>query len=147
MTASISNRFTKIRDLRMTLGMSQRAFASRLGLSLESYRPWDSGRRDTPDDVMGRALAIAAGDDVDPPVPLSALSRLLGINECTLRAAARDERLRVTTELPTGRSRPILRATRVEADRFKMRYYKRTTRLTQKPSPTVRLSHAPDDFD
>ena len=44
---------------------------------------------------MGRALAIACGDDVDLPVPLSALSRLLRINECTLRAAARDGRLAV----------------------------------------------------
>jgi DNA-binding transcriptional regulator YiaG len=136
-----------IRDIRMAVGMSQRAFALRLGISLESYRPWDSGRRGRPDDVMDRALAIAGSDDVDPPMPLSVLSGLLRINECTLRAAARDGRLKVTTQLPAGRSRPILRATHAAGDTFKARYYKHTTRLTQKPSPTVLVSHAPDDFD
>ena len=147
MKVSSRKQAPKIRDVRMALGMSQRTFAVRLGISLESYRPWDSGRRDTPDDIIGRALAIAGGEDVDPPVPLSALSRVLGLNECTLRSAARDGRLSVTTELPTGRSRPILRATRAAGETFKARYYKQTTRWTQKPSANVRLSHAPDDFD
>src|SRR5262245_57645531 len=106
-----NNSLTMIRDVRMALGLSQRPLALRLGISLESYRPWDSGRRDTPNDIIERALAIARGDDTNLPMPLSKLSRLLAINECTLRAAARDGRLAVTTELPTGRSKLILRAT------------------------------------
>jgi transcriptional regulator with XRE-family HTH domain len=133
--------------VRLAFGLSQRQFAARLGVSLESYRPWDAGRRETPEDVIRRALALVAGADVDAPIPLAALSRIRRINKGTLRAAARDGRLRVTTAALTESSRPILRATRSAGEDFKARFYQRTTRLTEKPPAPDLFCSAPDDFD
>jgi DNA-binding transcriptional regulator YiaG len=137
----------RVRRVRLTLGLPQREFAARLGVSLESYRPWDSGRRDAPDDVARRALALVRGTNVDVPMPLSALCQLLRINEGTLRAAARDGRLRVTTEALTIGGRPILRATRAAGQAFKEQYYRQTSRLTEKPPAPDLFCSAPDDFD
>ncbi len=138
---------SRVRHVRLALRLSQRRFAARLGVSLESYRPWDAGRRETPEEVIRRALALVAGADVDAPMPLAARARILRINKGTLRAAARDGRLRVTTEALTESSRPILRATRAAGEDFKARYYQRTTRLTEKPPAPDLFCRAPNDFD
>ena len=37
-----------LRECRIALGQSQAAFAAMLGVSHESYRTWDAGRRATP---------------------------------------------------------------------------------------------------
>ena len=44
-----------LRECRIALGQSQAAFAALLGVSPESYRTWDTGRRATPSQrkVMG----------------------------------------------------------------------------------------------
>jgi len=139
--------WNRIRALRLALGLSQRQFAARLAVSLESYRPWDSGRRQTPDDVVRRALTVARCGGADLPMPLSALAGILRINEGTLRAAARDGRLRVTTEASIVAGKPILRATQAEGELFKARYYGQTTRLTQKPPAPDLFVSVPDDFD
>lgn len=81
------------------------------------------------------------------PIPLSALSQVLRVNEGTLRAAARDGRLCVTAERVTISGRPILRATRAAGVAFKARYYQQTTRLTEKPPAPDLFASAPDDFD
>lgn len=39
---------TEIRDLRLRLQLSQPQFANLLGVSAETYRTWDSGRRAVP---------------------------------------------------------------------------------------------------
>src|SRR5262245_5238718 len=96
MSGRIDDGGTRVRRVRLALGLSQRQFAACLGVSLESYRPWDAGRRETPEDLMRRALALVKGANVDAPLPLAALSRILRINKGTLRAAAHDGRLRVT---------------------------------------------------
>jgi transcriptional regulator with XRE-family HTH domain len=147
MSGGFDNGGSRVRRVRLALGLSQRQFAERLGVSLESYRPWDAGRRETPEDVIRRAIALVDRANIDAPIPLAALSRLLRINKGTLRAAARDGRLRVTTAALTESSRPILRATRAAGDDFKARYYLRTTRLTEKPPAPDLFCRAPDDFD
>lgn len=55
MSGHVDRRAGRVRNVRLALGLSQRKFAIRLGVSLESYRPWDSGRRETPDEVNRRA--------------------------------------------------------------------------------------------
>ena len=47
-----------LRECRIALGQSQAAFAAMLGVSPESYRTWDAGRRATPPHVMARARAF-----------------------------------------------------------------------------------------
>ena len=52
-----------LRECRIALGQSQAAFAAMLGVSPESYRTWDAGRRATPPKVLARAKALAAHRD------------------------------------------------------------------------------------
>jgi len=87
------------------------------------------------------------GANVDAPLPLAELSRILRINKGTLRAAAHDGRLRVTTAALTAASRPTLRATRAAGEEFRTQFYQRTTRLTKKVPPPDLFRRAPDDFD
>ena len=44
-----------LRECRIALGQSQAAFAAMLGVSPESYRTWDAGRRATPPKILARA--------------------------------------------------------------------------------------------
>lgn len=82
---------TEIRAVRLALGLSQRQFAARLGVSLESYRPWDSGRRGAPQDVLERAVAAVNGRDLaDLPMSLAALAKILTISDGELTAAERN---------------------------------------------------------
>ena len=46
-----------LRECRIALGKSQAVFATMLGLSPESYRTWDAGRRATPPKLLARARA------------------------------------------------------------------------------------------
>ena len=43
-----------LRACRIALGQSQAAFAAMLGVSPESYRTWDAGRRATPLKILAR---------------------------------------------------------------------------------------------
>ena len=51
------------RECRIALGQSQAAFAAMLGVSPESYRTWDAGRRATPLKILARARALATHRD------------------------------------------------------------------------------------
>ena len=59
-----------LRECRIALGQSQAAFAALLGVSPESYRTWDTGRRATPSQVMARAQALATHRDDYALLPL-----------------------------------------------------------------------------
>ena len=85
------------------MGKSQAAFAALLGVSAESYRTWDAGRRATPPLVMVRARArvIATHRDDHALLPLPVLALLIGVHVKTLRAAARDGRLPVSFDTRT----------------------------------------------
>ncbi len=52
-----------LRECRIALGQSQAAFAAMLGVSPESYRTWDAGRRATPLKILARARALATHRD------------------------------------------------------------------------------------
>ena len=90
-----------LRECRIALGQSQAAFAALLGVSAESYRTWDAGRRATPPLVMVRARVIATHRDYHALLPLPVLALLIGVHVKTLRAAARDGRLPVTFDTRT----------------------------------------------
>ena len=76
-----------LRACRIELGQSQAAFAAMLGVSPESYRTWDAGRRATPPKVLARARALATHQDDHKLLPLSVIvlcSTPFGdIDECT----------------------------------------------------------------
>jgi len=44
-----------LRTLRSELGLSQGQMAARLGVALESYRPWETDRRTAPSEILHRA--------------------------------------------------------------------------------------------
>ena len=48
----------ELRRIRSMLQLSQRAFATRLGVSPNTYRPWDTDRRKVPWDVLRQARAV-----------------------------------------------------------------------------------------
>ena len=100
-----------LRECRIALGQSQAAFAALLGVSPESYRTWDAGRRATPPHVMARARALATHRDEHALLPLPVLALLIGVHVKTLRAAARDGRLPVTYDTRTTFRRLRARAT------------------------------------
>ena len=79
-----------LRECRIALGKSQAAFAAMLGVSPESYRTWDAGRRATPPHILARARALATHRDDHALLPLPVLALLIGVHVKTLRAAARD---------------------------------------------------------
>ena len=90
-----------LRECRIALGQSQAAFAAMLGVSPESYRTWDAGRRATPPQVMARARTLARHRDDHALLPLPVLALLVGVHVKTLRAAARDGRLPVAYDTRT----------------------------------------------
>ena len=95
-----------LREFRVALGKSPAAFAAMLGVSAESYRTWDAGRRATPPKVMARARALATHRDDHVLLPLPVLALLIGVHVKTLQAAARDGRLPVTYDNKTNLSPP-----------------------------------------
>ena len=98
-----------LRECRIALGKSQTAFAAMLGVSPESYRTWDAGRRATPPKMLARARALATHRDDHALLPLPVLALLIGVHIKTLRAAARDGR-------PVGHDRSGPRGSADRAD-------------------------------
>jgi len=76
-----------MRDVRLSLKLSQAAFAKRLGVSAETYRMWDSGRRDPPAAVLAQARELAGVGPDDRPLPLATLARVLAVSVYRLRDA------------------------------------------------------------
>ena len=75
-----------LRECRIALGQSQSSFAAMLGVSPESYRTWDAGRRATPPKILARARALATHRDEQALLPLPVLALLIG---CTSRRYGR----------------------------------------------------------
>ena len=135
-----------LRECRIALGQSQAAFATRLGVSPESYRTWDAGRRATPPLVMARARALATHRDDHALLQLPVLALLIGVHIKTLRAAARDGRLPVTYDTRTTFRRLRARATPAAARAFRRSYYGRTVRPADRHAPLT-WSTVPADYD
>ena len=135
-----------LRACRIALGQSQAAFAAMLGVSPESYRTWDAGRRATPPHVMARARALATHRDEHALLPLPVLALLIGVHVKTLRAAARDGRLPVTYDNKTTFRRLRGRATLATARQFRHSYFGRQVRRADRREPPSWAS-VPDDYD
>ena len=124
-----------LRECRIALGQSQAAFAAMLGVSPESYRTWDAGRRATPPKMLARARALATHRDEQALLPLPVLAPLIGVHVKTLRAAARDGRLPVTYDTRTTFRRLRARATLADTRAFRRSYYGRTVRQDDRRAP------------
>jgi hypothetical protein len=74
---------------------SQPTFASSLGVSPETYRAWDPGRRTVPGTWLEKARALAVINDSDRLRSLQDLATELRVHVRTLRNAARSGRLEV----------------------------------------------------
>ena len=135
-----------LRECRIALGKSQAAFAAMLGVSPESYRTWDAGRRATPPQILARARALAMHGDDHALLPLPVLALLVGVHVKTLRAAARDGRLPVTYDTRTTFRRLRARATLAAVTQFRRVYYGRPVRPADRRKPLTWAS-VPDDYD
>ena len=135
-----------LRECRIAVGQSQAAFAAMLGVSSESYRTWDSGRRATPSQVIVRARALATHRDDHALLPLPVLALLVGVHVKTLRSAARDRRLPVTYDTRTTFRRLRARATPAAARAFRRSYYGRPVKPVDRRAPLTWAS-VPDDYD
>ena len=106
-----------------------------LGVSPESYRTWDAGRRATPPKMLARARVLATHRDEHTLLPLPVLALIIGVHVKTLRAAARDGRLPVTYDTRTTFRRLRARATPAAARAFRRSYYGRTVRPDDRRAP------------
>ena len=135
-----------LRECRIALGKSEAVFATMLGVSPESYRTWDAGRRATPPKLLARARVLATHRDEHALLPLPVLALLIGVHVKTLRAAARDGRLPVTYDTRTTFRRLRARATPAAARAFRRSYYGRTVRPDDRRAPLTWAS-VPGDYD
>ena len=79
----------ELRELRRAIGLGQRAFAALLSTPLETYRPWDSGRRVVSAAVLQRARAAAVHHQRQHELlPLDQLARELHVHLRTLQLLA-----------------------------------------------------------
>ncbi len=122
-----------MRTYRRALGLSQSAFAAQLNVPLETYRPWDAGRRDPPPQLLTRARTLAGYPDETVLLPLPVLALMIGVHVRTLHAAARSGRLGVAYETRTTFRRLRPRATLQHALDFRRHYYG-----TQRRPPATR---------
>ena len=134
-----------VRGLRLRLRLSQSKFASLLGVSAETYRTWDSGRRAVPAACLDKARALAANNDPDRLWSLQTLATELGVHVRTLRDAARSGRLAVAYDNRVVFRNLVPKATLAAGHTFIERYYRQSySRFAQKPRPPERTPAPPD---
>lgn len=137
---------SEIRGLRLRLQLSQPQFAALLGVSAETYRTWDSGRRVVPDAWLAKAREMAAIEDPGRLWSLQELATELGVHVRTLRDAARSGRLEVTYENQVVFRNPVPRSTIAAGRAFMERYYRQSySRYAPKPRPLERTC-VPSDW-
>ena len=78
-----------LRQCREALGLSQANFALQLGVPLETYRTWDSGRRPARSETLISANAQALRADPHALLPLETLALLIHVHVKTLHAEVR----------------------------------------------------------
>jgi DNA-binding transcriptional regulator YiaG len=136
-----------IRDLRLATGHSQRAFAAVLGVPFETYRPWDSNRRPAPPALLQRAECVLDQHRRATQLfTLDALADEFAIHPRTLRAAARDGRLRVQFSTRSVFGRPIRLASRAAIDEFVRCHYRQRYSRYVTPLPRPPLTIVPTNF-
>ena len=135
----------ELRELRRAIGLGQREFAALLSIPLETYRPWDSGRRVISAVVLQRSRdAVVHHQRQHELLPLDQLARELHVHLRTLQAAARTGRLDAHFSVRSAFGRPIRYASRAAGDQFIARHYRCFSgqEVCPLPLPTV-----PDDYD
>lgn len=115
-----------LRQCRDNLALSQIAFATQLGVPVNTYRTWNSGRRPVRDAVLARARALAGARD-RRALSLATLALILGVHVRTLQTAARDGRLRVRYDT-VAFGKPVPRASLDAGERFMQTYYRQSYR-------------------
>ena len=130
------------------MGLSQAEFAQYLGVSVETLRVWDSGRRVTPPPVMARAAEISLATVLDATdlLPLADLARRIGVHVRTLRNAARDGRLQVAFDTKTTFRQPRRLATVEEGLRFRRTGFRQSVDAAVSVTNEFRWDHIPVDY-
>jgi DNA-binding transcriptional regulator YiaG len=135
----------ELRRLRRNAGLSQREFAERLDVPLNTFRMWDSGLRRPPAQIVAQAReALAAQARQRQLLPLAELAKELGVHVRTLQAAARTGRLETQFSVRSVFGRPIRRASRAAGERFIARHYRCFCGQETCPAP---LPIVPHDYD
>ena len=138
-----SRTFTKSSAPLTNLG--QRELAGLLGVPLETFRTWDSGRRPVPASILHRAAAaIGHHQQQTELLSLNQLARELHVHVRTLQAAARTGRLDAVFSVRSVFGRPMRFASRAAGEQFLARHYRRFKgqEICPPPLPTV-----PGDYD
>jgi DNA-binding transcriptional regulator YiaG len=139
------SRQSAIRRLRLQLQLSQPQFANVLGVSAETYRTWDSGRRAVPDWWLDKARAFATVNDPHRLWSLQDLATELGVHVRTLRDAARTGRLEVTYSNAVVFRNPVPRTTLDAGRAFMHKYYKKCySRFAPRPKAPPQIQVPPD---
>jgi DNA-binding transcriptional regulator YiaG len=136
-----------MRAFRLAAKLPQAEFAKRLEVSTETYRAWDSSRRQPPSEILDKAKALAARGSRDQPLGLPALAKILGVSVYRLRDAARDGRLAVTYDNHIVFGRPVPNATQAAGEAYRAAYYGRRARWTPRPEAPPVLPTVPPDYD
>ncbi|MDO8632553.1 MAG: hypothetical protein Q7R41_18890 [Phycisphaerales bacterium] len=135
----------ELRDLRRAANLRQREFAALLSIPLETFRPWDSGRRVVSAAVLQRARdAVVHHRRQHELLPLDQLAKELHVHLRTLQAAARTGRLDAHFSVRSAFGRPIRFASRAAGDQFLARHYRCFSGQEVCPLP---LRTVPDDYD
>jgi DNA-binding transcriptional regulator YiaG len=135
-----------LRQCRVKLGLSQAEFARRLDVPLETYRTWDSGRRQVPEWALAAAKdQVTLQSANDRLYPLSVVAALVSVHVRTLRNAARDGRMRVSYDTRTTFRRLRMLASISDALLFKRDNFRRRGHLRADVRPS--WSEIPADYD
>jgi DNA-binding transcriptional regulator YiaG len=135
----------ELRELRRAIGLGQRGFAALLSIPLETFRPWDSGRRVVSVAVLQRAReAVSHYQRQHERLPLCQLAKELHVHIRTLQAAVRTGRLTAHFAVQSVFGRPKRLATRAAAEQFMAMHYRRYSGQEVCPAP---LPTVPSDYD
>ena len=135
----------ELRELRRAIGLGQREFAALLSIPLETFRPWDSGRRVVSVAVLQRAReAVSHYHRQHERLPLCQLAKELHVHIRTLQAAVRTGRLTAHFAVQSVFGRPKRLATRAAAEQFMAMHYRRYSGQEVCPAP---LPTVPSDYD
>ena len=139
-------RTSDIREVRLRLRLSQPQFAALLGVSAETYRTWDSGRRPVASAWLDKAQVLATTHDPSRLWSLQELATELGVHVRTLRDAARTGRLKVVYGNRVVFRNPVPRASLAAGRAFIEQYYRQSySRLAPRPSAPHR-AEVPADW-
>jgi DNA-binding transcriptional regulator YiaG len=115
-----------LREIRTRLNLSQAECAAALGVAVETFRTWDSGRRPAPEGVIDKVCTLKAKRSLHDRVSLHVLADELHVHVRTLRAAAHDGRLAATFGPRPFFGKLTATATREAAAKFMATWYRRT---------------------